>query len=1374
MDGNPRFVTASAMGTAMQLAPPFHFDGVTVRLFPLRASRQHLQRFINQYLNIVPPQVARFRVPAPFVYLMLINYGRMAVDAANLGWISQREIAFCVPLEWYELRNGRYQFRDWATICPFIYVDNPLSMTTGREVYGWPKSIARLDEELNAWMENPLAKPRLAKVSAMLFPSAYQGQRQEPRVFLEVIHGPAPQALRVPLSRENPALPWNVLSNTIHSALGLGGDALGILTGMGVLQRQPGLDRADYLAMAKRAGKMLRPRDLDIVANTVNLKQFRASDSPAAVCYQALTNAPMAITRYNQGGMLGDGNLLLGDTSGGYSVLLHRYASTPVIESLGLEVETEWRGADATVARLKPVLPCWYEVDMRYDRPETLAWRTRNSAGWVVGTGSTSKAWAMCPEEEGDAKGNGVEASPAPPAARRAEPTAAPPEGKAPPLVDAPPLPSNGHHAKDPNRFNTATGAASQEVAGPFDFPDSTLRVLPLLADPVKLRALSESLLNTPLRSEDMRFEPWGDYVYMVVGSHNGVSSDTNNIGWWADRDVTFYVPMKWYVFEGGAAPKGDDAVMPYRHRKGARLHQLVMVPVFSYANSTTAAISMSEVSGVPMMQASITCPEGEWLESSGPSDAVIRRLMDLSATVLPVLGEGQGAEVRRLIEVTDGLVLPKDDTEGWRQIAEEWGAKLRGEVHRAWALRAQGAQDFDAALSIALSVAEVSATTTSITLKQFRDGAHPEDACFQALVALRREFKHVRDVREIEARLTVRIHDYPTQPIVQTLGLVHKHVSYEGGARVYCLEPVRPFWLRTALRDHLGETVRYRAGSESWQTDPDAKKRDGLWRKTDRMRSDLCNRVFPRRLSAQVADLLPLGVPPAATRASLDLSGIADLPQVDASVLVRAVERFDLQMFLGAALSREWENWGDDTRWSRALDDLRARLRAAIQDVAPVEQDQRLLDFLSEQVDRLDEREGLPGGEKRVARREQRRFLLSALRDESSRLAALGRSFPDSPLGKFAILACDDLLYVAARRALSRMGPAVRDESTHRTLKGRFQPHRKALAEFRERALVAVAADAPITTTTELEPVLLRLERLACEGGEARIVARTALLNSICERIRWLITTVRDLPEEVHPRVQPVIIQDTRREFERNLEQLLCNLALAYQKPDHCALTENLPSPERDYIFPEENCTRADGQRWYLGPTTSQTRPAAFRLRQRVTAKGGLATAEFSDEASSRGMGSIRDIAVWCGEIIDALQVTCEFGAMPKHGGNGGARRDVFIARDERLVRVRAWYGQWFGAQHLYDLEFTVLDRESGAPRTVRVREGAKLPEGAQEFVIEVRDAARNHDEIGALSGGTWLHTDGTEGLSRLGGVIIGPARPNEVIHRTVEELNR
>ena len=104
---------------------------MTARVFPLRANIDSLQRFVDGHLNFIPPEVGRFRVPAPYVYLMMLDYGKLALEAANLGWLAQREIMFCVPLEWYKVVDGRWVFSDWATVAPFIYVDDDLSMGAG-------------------------------------------------------------------------------------------------------------------------------------------------------------------------------------------------------------------------------------------------------------------------------------------------------------------------------------------------------------------------------------------------------------------------------------------------------------------------------------------------------------------------------------------------------------------------------------------------------------------------------------------------------------------------------------------------------------------------------------------------------------------------------------------------------------------------------------------------------------------------------------------------------------------------------------------------------------------------------------------------------------------------------------------------------------------------------------------------------------------------------------------------------------------------------------------------------------------------------------------------------------------------------------------
>ena len=125
------------------VGPPFVFRNVTSRVFPIKANMAQLELFIDHYLNNdIPPQIAHFRPSMPYVYLMMINYGSMvpaSVAAQNVGWVSQHEVTFTVPLEWwYENEKGQLVFKDWASVSPFIFVDDEMSLTTGREVYGWP------------------------------------------------------------------------------------------------------------------------------------------------------------------------------------------------------------------------------------------------------------------------------------------------------------------------------------------------------------------------------------------------------------------------------------------------------------------------------------------------------------------------------------------------------------------------------------------------------------------------------------------------------------------------------------------------------------------------------------------------------------------------------------------------------------------------------------------------------------------------------------------------------------------------------------------------------------------------------------------------------------------------------------------------------------------------------------------------------------------------------------------------------------------------------------------------------------------------------------------------------------------------------------
>jgi hypothetical protein len=145
--------------------PPFQFTGVTARVFPLKANMARLAAFCDAYVNMdIPPEIVHYRPALPYVYLMVLDYGSMSsasMHAQNVGWVAQHEVAFTVPLERWRKENGKLVFKDWACVSPFIFVDDEMSLTTGREVYGWPKVAGTVDASVSLWASHPLAGSRV-------------------------------------------------------------------------------------------------------------------------------------------------------------------------------------------------------------------------------------------------------------------------------------------------------------------------------------------------------------------------------------------------------------------------------------------------------------------------------------------------------------------------------------------------------------------------------------------------------------------------------------------------------------------------------------------------------------------------------------------------------------------------------------------------------------------------------------------------------------------------------------------------------------------------------------------------------------------------------------------------------------------------------------------------------------------------------------------------------------------------------------------------------------------------------------------------------------------------------------------------------------
>jgi hypothetical protein len=766
---------------ALPQEPPFVFRAVTTRVFPLKANMARLWAFCDQYLNMdIPARIARFRPSLPYVYLMVLNYGSMSaasVKAQNVGWVSQHEVTFTVPLEWWREEDGKLVFKDWACVSPFIFVDDELSLTTGREVYGWPKVMARVDADIPLWTTHPQGGERLFSLSSYVFPKVYAGQAEASRVLLQIDRAAAPTYAVFPPDPDNPWAPLSSLADAARASFTLMGDAVDMMLGARI--RGYRMDRsADSIrAMLGKAGGTMahllpalllpgRAREESPSADgspqlsieQITLKQFRSAEDPNDACYQALVTSRMGFDRLNGTGLLGDLNLLRGDPTGGFTVRIHRYPSQPIIESLGLEVAGhEDDGAGGSVAMLKPTLPFWTDVDLYYGKGRVICSRT---------SGCASEPGHNWVDEQDGAE------TPRPPTA-----------GVKP----------------SKNQYNTVLGAATQPICGPFTFPDVTQQVFPLLADRAQLERFVESYANAPLSSTGLRFEPFGSYVYMqvnVFGDQLGTMwSSTNNIGWWAEREVIFSVPVKWY--------------------KDGELVSLALLTPFVYANNGRAVITDREVNGRPSVAATIERPPDAWLTRSGPAEP--RTMLRLAAEVFPALNLRQKAEHRTLLEIDGHDVLPYNADVGWRMVAQTWGRQLVDDLKRKAYERARRRREVDDAKALAFELFAHGLPVNSVVFKQYRDAADVDRACYQAAVHTTRSITSIYDMREIEQAVHVRIRQFPGHPIVEALGLVVKSVDSIDGSVVQNLQPIRPFWMRIGVKEELGKVIAWRAADEAW-----------------------------------------------------------------------------------------------------------------------------------------------------------------------------------------------------------------------------------------------------------------------------------------------------------------------------------------------------------------------------------------------------------------------------------------------------------------------------------------------------------------------------------------------------------------------------
>jgi hypothetical protein len=772
---------------------------------------------------------------------MVINYGSMspsAVCAQNLGWVAQREVTFTVPLEQWEEEDGRFVFKKWACVSPFIFVDDELSLTTGREVYGWPKMFAQMETLPTLWSQDPRLDSRLFIMKTDMTSMPYVGQRERPLVLMEIDVAPRPTYSEFPPSPKNLWSPISIFSTAAEGSLRLIEDITDMLLGLPIRGYRSDRDPGTLLRMTGTIGKNVMgllpsyiwPLNIgrssldrggcasECLVNHITLKQFRDAEAPTKACYQAIISSSMGINRLNACGLLGDLYLLRGDPSGGFTIRLYRYTAQPIIETLGLEIDSIEEGGargdslhmsegrkNIPVALIKPTFPFWTDVDLHYGKGNLLCMRS-DSQSPLLRTKKGTPNWINIPQ----AQKPGVKATPRK-QNERVPPSPASDKARSPKLPD----------------YNTAQGVAVQAVTGPFRFPDVVLQVYPLLADLGQLKNYVDAYLNAPLHDSRIEsskgeapklvFEPFGSYVYMVINSSDQqfgtMWSETNNIGWWADKDVSFCVPVKVYQ-------ESED---------GRQLISLAAIVPFAYANSSRAVITDREVNGRNAAKAIITCPPDAWLGPRGPASS--RKMLELETQVFPALNVGQKSELRTLIELE--VQDPEDDSgisqrmlrTRARITGERWGKVLEYEAKRLRRI-AETDQCRDAT-ALALELMTRENAFNVIYLKQYRDAEEPDLFCYQAYINAVRQVHSVMEAQDITDNVVIRLHKYPDHNIQGALGLKCKRMDSKGESVVFVLEPSRPFWMRVQLNEELSQVLCSRTNIDGmrdkdivWRTD--------------------------------------------------------------------------------------------------------------------------------------------------------------------------------------------------------------------------------------------------------------------------------------------------------------------------------------------------------------------------------------------------------------------------------------------------------------------------------------------------------------------------------------------------------------------------
>ncbi len=123
---------------------PYDCRKTTLYSFMVMADMGALERLVDRVLTRPTLGAAEFRPLAPMVMLSagdIVNVVPLTPPYNTYGSVNEAQLAVWVPVVQVSGKGAHKKAENFWMFTSYIWVDNPMSMATGREMYGWPKSM---------------------------------------------------------------------------------------------------------------------------------------------------------------------------------------------------------------------------------------------------------------------------------------------------------------------------------------------------------------------------------------------------------------------------------------------------------------------------------------------------------------------------------------------------------------------------------------------------------------------------------------------------------------------------------------------------------------------------------------------------------------------------------------------------------------------------------------------------------------------------------------------------------------------------------------------------------------------------------------------------------------------------------------------------------------------------------------------------------------------------------------------------------------------------------------------------------------------------------------------------------------------------------